>query len=53
MAFSVAIRTLVLPGDGSIRLNVGDGVVQDSTAEAEYDEALWKARFAGAGVQAR
>ncbi|TMV46711.1 aminodeoxychorismate synthase component I, partial [Thioclava sp. BHET1] len=28
MAFSVAIRTLVLPGDGSIRLNVGGGVVQ-------------------------
>ena len=28
-------------------LNVGGGVVADSTAAAEYEEALWKARFAG------
>lgn len=45
-AFSVAIRTLVLPGDGTARLNVGGGVVHDSTAAAEYEEALWKTRFA-------
>ncbi len=44
--FSVAIRTLVLPGDGTARLNVGGGVVHDSTAAAEYEEALWKTRFA-------
>ncbi|GHE04008.1 aminodeoxychorismate synthase, component I [Allgaiera indica] len=44
--FNVAIRTLVLPGDGTARLNVGGGIVHDSTAEAEYEEALWKTRFA-------
>jgi para-aminobenzoate synthetase component 1 len=27
-------------------LNVGGGVVADSSADAEYEEALWKARFA-------
>jgi para-aminobenzoate synthetase component 1 len=43
--FSVAIRTLSLWGDRAI-LNVGGGVVQDSTAEGEWEEALWKARFA-------
>lgn len=46
MEFNVAIRTLILPGDGTARLNVGGGVVHDSTAEAEYEEALWKTRFA-------
>jgi para-aminobenzoate synthetase component 1 len=43
-AFSVAIRTLTLQGD-KITLNVGGGVVQDSTAEGEWEEALWKARY--------
>jgi len=46
MSFNVAIRTLCLGPDGGVRFNVGGGVVQDSTAEAEYEEALWKARFA-------
>lgn len=46
MEFNVAIRTIVLPGDGTARLNVGGGVVYDSTAESEYEEALWKTRFA-------
>lgn len=46
MEFNVAIRTLVLPGDGTVRLNVGGGIVYDSTAETEYEEALWKTRFA-------
>ena len=46
MEFNVAIRTLTLPGDGSARLNVGGGVVWDSTPEAEYEEALWKTRYA-------
>nr|WP_254604192.1 aminodeoxychorismate synthase component I [Leisingera sp. ANG59] len=43
--FNVAIRTLMLE-DGRATLNVGGGVVWDSTAESEYEEALWKARFA-------
>ena len=43
--FNVAIRTLMLQ-DGRATLNVGGGVVWDSTAESEYEEALWKARFA-------
>lgn len=42
--FSVAIRTLSLSGR-DIVLNVGGGVVQDSTAEGEWEEALWKARY--------
>ncbi len=46
MSFNVAIRTLTLFDSGAVRLNVGGGVVHDSTAEAEYEEALWKARFA-------
>ncbi len=43
--FNVAIRTLMLD-DGNATLNVGGGVVWDSTAPSEYEEALWKARFA-------
>ena len=43
--FSVAIRTLTLASDGSIVLNVGGGVVQDSTCEGEWEEAHWKARY--------
>jgi para-aminobenzoate synthetase component 1 len=45
-AFNVAIRTMTLYPDGTAVLNVGGGVVADSTADAEYEEALWKARFA-------
>jgi para-aminobenzoate synthetase/4-amino-4-deoxychorismate lyase len=44
MAFNVAIRTLVLR-DGSSEMGVGGGIVWDSDAAAEYDEALLKARF--------
>lgn len=44
--FNVAIRTLALYPGGEAVLNVGGGVVADSTAESEYEEALWKARFA-------
>ncbi len=44
-AFNVAIRTLMVE-HGRAVLNVGGGVVWDSTAESEYEEALWKARFA-------
>ncbi|MEO3416572.1 aminodeoxychorismate synthase component I [Roseovarius sp. CAU 1744] len=43
--FNVAIRTLLVE-DGRATLNVGGGLVYDSTAAAEYEEALWKARFA-------
>ena len=46
MEFNVAIRTLTLLPGGAVRLNVGGGVVHDSTAQSEYEEALWKARFA-------
>ena len=45
-AFNVAIRTLRLFPDGEIMMNVGGGVVMDSTAEGEWEETLWKARFA-------
>jgi para-aminobenzoate synthetase component 1 len=43
--FNVAIRTLMVE-DGQATLNVGGGVVWDSTAASEYEEALWKARYA-------
>ncbi|MEP3347242.1 MAG: aminodeoxychorismate synthase component I [Litoreibacter sp.] len=46
MEFNVAIRTLMCGEDGSVSMNVGGGVVYDSTAEDEYDEALLKAKFA-------
>ncbi len=44
--FNVAIRTLSVFDDGRVRLNVGGGIVQDSTARSEWEEALWKARYA-------
>ncbi len=44
-SFNVAIRTLMVAGGRGV-LNVGGGVVWDSTAGAEYQEALWKSRFA-------
>ncbi|MFY0680892.1 MAG: aminodeoxychorismate synthase component I [Thalassovita sp.] len=44
-AFNVAIRTVMVEGRAAI-LNVGGGVVWDSTSPSEYEEALWKARFA-------
>lgn len=47
MRFSVAIRTLSLFENGRATFNVGGGIVLDSDARAEYDEALLKARFAG------
>jgi para-aminobenzoate synthetase component I len=46
MRFSVAIRTISLFADGKAVFNVGGGIVFDSTAEAEYEECLLKARFA-------
>lgn len=49
MEFNVAIRTLTCHGvgdGGGVEMSVGGGVVYDSTAEAEYAEALLKATFA-------
>jgi para-aminobenzoate synthetase component 1 len=48
--FSVAIRTLSVFCDGQVVMNVGGGVVTDSTAQGEWEEALWKARFVKAAV---
>ena len=47
--FAVAIRTLSLFGRDVV-MNVGGGVVADSTAAGEWEEALWKARFVKAAV---
>jgi para-aminobenzoate synthetase component 1 len=46
MRFSVAIRTITLFDDHRAVFNVGGGIVFDSTAAAEYEECLLKARFA-------
>lgn len=45
MQFNVAIRTLALFNDGTARINVGGGIVWDSEAQSEYEEALVKAKF--------
>lgn len=45
-AWSVAIRTLRLFEKGAVEGNVGGGIVQDSTEAGEWEEALWKTRFA-------
>ena len=45
-SFNVAIRTLSVFDGGHVVLNVGGGVVHDSTAQSEWEEALWKARYA-------
>ncbi|KFB09137.1 aminodeoxychorismate synthase component I [Nitratireductor basaltis] len=47
--FNVAIRTLTLFDQGEAALNAGGGIVFDSVAESEYEEALLKARFASLG----
>jgi len=46
MRFNVAIRTISLYPDGDAVFNVGGGIVFDSSAEAEYEECLLKARYA-------
>ncbi|WP_321364432.1 aminodeoxychorismate synthase component I [uncultured Celeribacter sp.] len=48
-SFNVAIRTLEM-AQGHARLHVGGGVVYDSEAQSEYDEALLKSRFADLGA---
>jgi para-aminobenzoate synthetase component 1 len=47
--FSVAIRTLAVTGN-RIVMNVGGGLTHGSTADGEWEEALWKARFVKAAV---
>jgi len=51
MRFSVAIRTITLFEGGKATFNVGGGIVFDSTADAEYDECLLKAKFATGDVR--
>jgi para-aminobenzoate synthetase component 1 len=38
---------------GRVVMNVGGGVVIESTATGEWEEALWKARFVKAAVTRR
>ncbi|MBM3605933.1 MAG: aminodeoxychorismate synthase component I [Alphaproteobacteria bacterium] len=45
MRFSVAIRSPWMPAPGRLRLNVGGGIVHDSEAGSEWEEALCKAAF--------
>ena len=50
-AFNVAIRTLTVR-DGSATIGLGGGIVADSRADEEWDEALAKAAFLTAGQRA-
>jgi para-aminobenzoate synthetase/4-amino-4-deoxychorismate lyase len=43
--FNVAIRTLVLDGQGRGEIGIGSGIVQDSLPQSEYEECLLKMRF--------
>ncbi|MFN3275478.1 MAG: aminodeoxychorismate synthase component I [Paracoccus sp. (in: a-proteobacteria)] len=45
MRFSVAIRSPWMVAPGRLRLNVGGGIVHDSQAGDEWDEALCKSAF--------
>ncbi len=42
---NVAIRTIMLDGDGRGELGIGSGIVFDSDGPAEYAESLLKAQF--------
>ncbi len=44
-AFNVAIRTLVMTGDGTARIGLGAGIVADSVAADEWRECLAKGAF--------
>lgn len=48
MRFSVAIRSPWMIAPGRLRLNVGGGIVHDSEAGSEWEEALCKSAFLGA-----
>jgi para-aminobenzoate synthetase/4-amino-4-deoxychorismate lyase len=43
--FNVAIRTAVIDSAGNGEIGIGGGVVADSDARSEYEEALLKLRF--------
>lgn len=45
MRFSVAIRSPWMTREGRLRLNVGGGIVHDSRAGSEWEEALCKAAY--------
>ncbi len=45
-SFNVMIRTMRVFPNGHVLLNAGGGVVHDSTADGEWEEAMWKTRFA-------
>ena len=44
-AFNVAIRTAIIEADGRGEIGIGGGIVADSSAMDEYQEALLKLRF--------
>ncbi|SMQ85949.1 para-aminobenzoate synthetase / 4-amino-4-deoxychorismate lyase [Devosia lucknowensis] len=44
-SFNVAIRTAVIDAGGRGTIGIGGGIVADSTARSEYDEALLKLTF--------
>lgn len=44
-AFNVAIRTAVIDSQGNGTIGIGGGIVADSEAKSEYEEALLKLRF--------
>lgn len=44
-AFNVAIRTAVIQADGRGEIGIGGGIVADSVAADEYQEALLKLKF--------
>jgi para-aminobenzoate synthetase component 1 len=48
--WSVAIRTLAIEGE-AVTVGVGGGIVADSTAQGEWEEALWKARFLNPAIR--
>lgn len=49
MLFNIAIRTITLHENSKATLNVGGGIVWDSNAKAEYEEALLKAQYVAKG----
>ncbi|MBE7732595.1 aminodeoxychorismate synthase component I [Devosia faecipullorum] len=44
-SFNVAIRTAIIDATGNGNIGIGGGIVADSTARAEYEEALLKLKF--------
>ncbi len=45
LAFNVAIRTAVIDAEGRGEIGIGGGIVSDSVAADEYEEALLKLKF--------